>query len=141
MESNLRLSVEDSPSQSDHDAFMHILRTFNRSKVDEPGYRKLCVLVRDADNRVVGGLNGETYLEWFYIENLAVDRHVRNEGVGTKLLELAEEEARKRRCHSAWVEAWSFQGLPFYQKNGYKIFGELKNFPQGHSRFFLYKKL
>jgi ribosomal protein S18 acetylase RimI-like enzyme len=140
-DSALHITIESEPSKEDQDSFWNILRTFNRLKAGEPGYRKLCLFVRDENDKIIGGLNGETYLEWLYIENLAIDDRARNEGLGSTLLQMAEDEARKRRCHSVYLDTYSFQGLGFYQRNGYQIFGELKNFPQGHSRFFLYKRL
>ena len=39
-----------------------------------------------------------------------------NQGYGTKLMCMAEDEARKRGCHAAHLGTYSFQALPFYQK-------------------------
>lgn len=36
---------------------------------------------------------------------------------------------------------FSFQALPFYQKQGYEIFGTLDRFPDAHQRYFLRKTL
>jgi len=54
---------------------------------------------------------------------------------------MAEEEARRRGCHSVHLDTLSFQALPFYQKHGYAVFGALENHPVGHTRYFLKKKL
>jgi GNAT superfamily N-acetyltransferase len=141
MNNTIELTVEDTPEAQDMEAFQHILRSMNRLKAGEPGYRKLCILAKDKDKRIVGGLNGEMYLGWLFIENLALDNRVSNQGLGSQLLKAAEDEAFKRRCFAVYLDTYSFQGLPFYQKHGYKVFGELKDCPQGHSRFFLYKRL
>lgn len=34
----------------------------------------------------------------------------------------------------------SFQALPFYQKQGYSVFGELPDMPPGHVSYFLKKQ-
>ena len=33
-----------------------------------------------------------------------------------------------------------FQALSFYQKLGYQIFGQLEDYPVGHTRYFLQKR-
>lgn len=63
------------------------------------------------------------------------------EGLGTRLLALAEEEGIKRGCISAYLDSMSFQAPDFYLKRGYEIWGELEDFPVGHRRTFLQKKL
>jgi predicted N-acetyltransferase YhbS len=141
MTDDIQISVEDSPEREDLETFSNMLRALNRLKAGEPGYRKVLILARDNNKRVVGGLNGEMYLGWLYIENLAVDERFADKGLGSQLLQAAEAEAKKRRCFAVYVDVLSFQGLPFYQKQGYQVFGELKDFPVGHSRFFLCKQL
>jgi GNAT superfamily N-acetyltransferase len=89
----------------------------------------------------LGGLEGHTYFGWLFIENLAVDESVRKSGWGTKLLEAAHDEARRRGCHHAWLDTFSFQALPFYEKLGYTIFGTLDDFPSSHQRYFLQRAL
>jgi len=54
-------------------------------------------------------------------------------------MEAAEQEARTRGCHAAYVDTFSFLALDFYQKVGYTIFGTLEAFPTGHTRYFLKK--
>ena len=65
----------------------------------------------------------------------------RGQGLGTRLLALAEEEGIKRGCISAFLDSLSFQAPDFYLKRGYEIWGELKDLPVGHRRIFLQKKL
>jgi hypothetical protein len=30
--------------------------------------------------------------------------------------------------------------LPFYKRNGYRVYAQLENFPEGHTRYFLEKR-
>jgi hypothetical protein len=39
------------------------------------------------------------------------------------------------------TETLSFQARPFYEKLGYKLFGELVDYPKGHTTYCLVKKL
>lgn len=83
----------------------------------------------------------ETYWQWLCIVVLWVHESFRGAGYGKALLAAAEQEAVKRGCQYAYLDTFSFQALEFYQKRGYVVFGELPNFPQGHSRYFLKKEL
>lgn len=56
-------------------------------------------------------------------------------------MQLAEEEALARECHSAWLDTHDFQARPFYEGLGYVKFAELPDFPVGHSKIFLKKAL
>jgi hypothetical protein len=41
----------------------------------------------------------------------------------------------------AWLETYSFQARPFYERHGYTVFGVLDNHPIGHQRYFMQKAL
>jgi GNAT superfamily N-acetyltransferase len=132
---------EEAPPRDELEAFFEILRSYNREQVGTWRYKKLILLLKDDDGKVKGGLEAHTYFDWMFIENLAVDASVRKGGWGTKLMEAAHEEARRRGCHHAWLDTFSFQALPFYEKLGYTTFGTLDDFPERHKRYFLSRKL
>jgi GNAT superfamily N-acetyltransferase len=95
----------------------------------------------DENNNVRGGLLGSTNWDWLRIDILAIDPALRGQQFGRQLMQLAEVQARERGCKMAYVDTFSFQALPFYQKLGYEIFGQLDGFPGEHSRLFLKKSL
>ncbi len=65
----------------------------------------------------------------------------RGQGLGTRILSMTEDEARARGCVGAWLDTHSWQARPFYEKLGYTAFAELPDYPPGHSRFFVQKRL
>jgi len=140
-QTELSICLEDAPQPEALETFWNFLRAYNRENVGDTGHRKLCILARNSQGEVVGGLNGETYYGWLYVDNLAVEESCRKSGLGSRLLKAAEAEAINRGCFAAYLETHSFQALPFYQKHGYQTFGELKDFPRGHTRFYLQKRL
>ena len=114
---------------------------FNRQRASAGNYQPLAIFLKDADASIIGGLLGETYWQWLYVDLLWVHESCRGQGYGYTLLTQAEQEAMQRGCRYAYLDTFSFQAPKFYQKRGYVIFGELPNFPQGCSRFFLKKDL
>ena len=52
---------------------------------------------------------------------------------------LVEQEAKERGCIGVHLDTFSFQALPFYQKLGYEVFGEIEDHPIGHTRHYVKK--
>ncbi|TMJ27052.1 MAG: GNAT family N-acetyltransferase, partial [Alphaproteobacteria bacterium] len=89
----------------------------------------------------LGGVMGAIWGGWLQIAILWIDESVRGQDWGTRLMDQAETYAREHGCHSATLDTHSFQARPFYEGRGYEIFGTLDDYPKGHKRFYLRKKL
>jgi GNAT superfamily N-acetyltransferase len=136
-----KISIEENPSDEDVLFVREGLQHFNRLHVPDDDYQPVVLFLRDPDGTMVGGLLGETYWGWLPIGILWLQEAVRRQGFGSRLLSAAEEEAARRGCRGVHLDTMSFQALPFYQKRGYQVFGELENLPPGNRRIFLFKKL
>lgn len=119
------------------------LTDFNRSVLKPDLHiEELAVVIRAVDSKtIVGGLWAHTSWEWMTIELIFVPESLRKQGIARNLIALAEEEALRRGCHSAWLDTLNAEALSLYERLGYERFGELKDFPRGGSRTFLQKKL
>ena len=117
------------------------IHDYNTQQAGDGGGKLLCLVLYAPDQEIVGGLIGETHWNWFYINLLFVKEGLRGHGYGHRLLELAEGEARQRGAKHAYLDTFSFQAPDFYKQHGYRIFGELQDFPPGHQRFYLTKQL
>jgi GNAT superfamily N-acetyltransferase len=95
----------------------------------------------DDAGTVRGGLLGKVGRGWLHVRILWVDPAWGKRGHGTALMARAEQFARERGCHSAYLNTFSFQARPFYEKCGYEVFGVLDDFPAGHQRIFMRKRL
>ena len=51
-----------------------------------------------------------------------------------------EQYAQSKGITHYHLETTSFQALPFYQKQGYEVFGQLPDMPPGHISYFLKKQ-
>lgn len=114
---------------------------FNRQQVGESNERDLCFVVYAPNQEIVGGVIGNSYWGWLYISLLWVKEELRGLGFGRRLMEQAEEEARRRGVTNVYLDTFSFQAPDFYLKQGYQVFGVLPNFPAGQQRIFLTKQL
>jgi GNAT superfamily N-acetyltransferase len=135
----------DMPEQSDPAdvEFVHSgLRRHNAQFVPS-NYRPLNIFLREDDGRIVGGLLGHLYWGWLSVETLWMDEAYRGQGLGGRLLDMAEEEARRHGCAHVQLDTLTFQARPFYEARGYRVYGELADFPAGteHRRFYLTKQL
>lgn len=97
--------------------------------------------VKSGRGETLGGVLGAIWGGWLQIGFLWVDDSVRGKDWGTRLMDNAEAYARERGCHSVVLDTHSFQARPFYEARGYEVFGTLDDFPEGHKKFFLRKKL
>jgi GNAT superfamily N-acetyltransferase len=135
------LHLSDVADEKVRQAIVAPLVQFNESKAGPTGMRPLVVEVRDANGAIVGGLWGATAFGWLFTQLLVVPEQSRGQGLGKQLLSLAEAEALKRGCHSAWLDTFEFQARPFYERMGYSCFAELPDYPKGFSRYFMRKEL
>jgi ribosomal protein S18 acetylase RimI-like enzyme len=113
----------------------------NASKAGQPDYRRLVLSARDAKGRMVGGLTGDLYWNALYVELLWLEEGVRQGGLGRRLMLDAERRARRARKDLIFLSTYSFQAPGFYRKLGFRIFGRIRDYPRGATRFFLVKDL
>ncbi|MGY3915244.1 GNAT family N-acetyltransferase [Aeromonas australiensis] len=73
-------------------------------------------------------------------ERIWVDNPLRRDGWGGRLLGAMEQYAQSKGISNYHLETTSFQALPFYQKQGYEVFGQLPDMPPGHISYFLKKQ-
>jgi GNAT superfamily N-acetyltransferase len=136
---NLSMQVAERTDPESIQTVENIINQYNGS-VMKSDYRPLAILLKDAKGEVVGGLLGKTEWGWLYVATLAIQEPYRSQGYGTKLLELAEQEAAARGCHDVFLDTFSFQARPFYERQGYTVFGVLENFTE-HTKYFMRKRL
>ncbi|CDZ61143.1 Histone acetyltransferase HPA12 [Neorhizobium galegae bv. orientalis] len=136
-----QLDVTASPTAEELAVIGEGLTAFNDADVGPSERKPLAVLIRDVEDKVIGGLSGYTAWGWLFTQWLFIPDALRGEGMAGKLLSQAEEEARARGCHGAWIDTFSPVARKAYMRQGYEIFGELPEFPKGRTRTFLRKAL
>jgi predicted GNAT family acetyltransferase len=136
-----KIEIETDPKKQDvaivHDGLM----AHNKAAAVDARYKRLTIFLRDETDAVVGGLVGETYWDWLYVETLWVDEILRHKGYATELMATAEAEALARGCKHSFLDTFSFQARSLYEGLGYEVFGVLDEYPGEHKRFFMRKTL
>ncbi len=102
------------------------------------------LMIRLADPRsgaLIGGLYGERFHGWLMVRYLAIPSELRGQGLGSRMLEMAQDHALSRSCRGLWLDTFSFQAPDFYRRHGFESFGQIDGYPGSHSRIFMLKRL
>ena len=136
------LTLTDAPSADEKRLIGEGLRRYNEEQAGYSDSRELAVLVSDPETKhVVGGLLGRTSLGLLFVDLFYVPHSLRGQRVGSRVLEMAEEEAKRRGCSAAMLVTISFQAPGFYERHGYRAFGAIESGPPGTRRIFMAKAL
>jgi GNAT superfamily N-acetyltransferase len=114
-------------------ALLNKLIRFNTPTIGAPDYNPV-VLVIERDGELIGGLSGYSLYGWLCVEVLWVAEPERRQGLGRALMSEVEALALKRRCAGIYLDTFDFQAPGFYEKLGYRKYGQLSNWPGGHQR-------
>lgn len=90
--------------------------------------------------RIVAGGRGIVNMGALEVRGLWVDEGLRGRGVGMRLLDAIEAEARKRNATRAMLYTYSWQAQAFYEKAGYREFARF-TYPDGPARIDMQKEL
>src|SRR5262245_24600185 len=131
---SIRVVVEPHASEDIQRIVWDGLNRYNVAMAGLTEYHPVSVLLRDADDEVVGAL-GNIWGDWLHVTALWVAEGLRRQGYGKALLARAEQFARERGCQAVHLDTFSFQAPAFYQKLGYEVFATLDDFPTGHTRY------
>lgn len=106
------------PSEEDHDAQVGSLLDAH-AQAQGREFRTYRHHIED-DGRLIAGITAWSLGPELHVDTLAVDETYRRKGLGRRLLEHVEQEARKGGCTTASVDTFSFQAPDYYPALGYE---------------------
>lgn len=133
--------VSSQASEQDLASITAPLTEYNLRNAPAPNFLNVALLIRGPDGKTVGGLWGRAAYDWLFVEYLAIPTESRRAGLGRNLMQRAEQVALEHGCIGVWLDTFAFQARPFYEKLGYKCFGQIDDHPRGSVRYFLQKRL
>ena len=141
MADGLRIVHEPDPSPQDERFVKDNLGRWNIRVTGFQDYAPAYFFVRDAGGSVRGALLAYVWGQWLHVDTLWLEDGLRGQGWGTQLMEAAHEVGREKGAEAAFLDTFSWQARPFYERLGYAVVFEMRDFPPGHSRFFMTKRL
>ena len=137
----MELELDEHPRPEDFRTIVDGVRSFNRDRTGDEWPRPVAFYIRDAERRIIAGVQGTLWGRSMHIDALWVDEPHRGSGYGSKLMKAIEDYAAAQAHPLVYLETTSFQALPFYEGLGYRMFGELPRISEGHTLYFLAKEL
>jgi GNAT superfamily N-acetyltransferase len=137
---NYAIKLED----YDEDVYEYIdegIIDVSREKVNRAEPVWFQVVARDDDGKILGGAVGKFNYDVVLLDTIWVDEKMRGTGIGRQLIDGFEAHSRKLGAVLAWLETRSWQARPFYEKCGYRVFGELPYLGGRHAQYFMRKDL
>ncbi len=135
------MTLTDAPPISFEIALEQGLADYNAQQSRLRDWRPLAVMVHDPETGdAAGGLLGRTSMGLFFLDLFYLPEHLRGSGMGSRALNMAEEEARRRGCKAATLVTVNFQAPDFYARHGWEEFGRISSAP-GVERIFMRKTL
>ena len=108
------------------------MRAFNYRVVGEyPEAQPVRLDVRDQDERLVAGVRAYVFLYWMHTDVLWVAQELRGQGLGSRLLGMAEAQGKALGARNAKLETFEWQARAFYVKQGYTEYGRIDDYVAG----------
>lgn len=99
------------------------------------------IIVTNDEGRWIGGITAEVYWNWLEINDFWFDKKIRGNGLGSSLLSETEQVALGRGATKVMLTTFEFQARSFYELHGYKVVGEVRDYPPGSSYYTMVKLL
>ena len=136
------LEMIDDPDEAVRGAIRTPLMAHSDAIAGPSNGTTFAVIARAApDGPVLGGLWARIARGWTFVALLGLPEAARGQGVGTRLMRAAEAATLEAGGRAVWLDTFSFQARPFYERLGYTAFGELPDFPAPHRRYLLARRL
>lgn len=137
----LGFDCSDRPRAADLAVVDAGLDRHNRGEPELRLVATLAVFARDDAGQIHAGAVGRTWGQCCELQQLWVAETLRSRGIGTELMNRFEAEARRRACTLVYLDTFSFQARPFYERRGFRVVLATQGFGKGIVKYTLHKQL
>lgn len=138
---NYQLVYESTPLQTDIEILSQGISRNAKEKRGLDPVVPFAFFIRDENNAIIGGCNGNIGYDWLYVDQLWVDESLRGQGYGTKLMQAALNLGLEKNCLHAAVNTGDWEALDFYKKLGFRVELERQGLANNSIFYFLRKDL
>jgi ribosomal protein S18 acetylase RimI-like enzyme len=138
----MKIELTTSPSAEDAMTISQGLMKFNQTVIGHlatDAEINFSVFARTDDGTVGGGLRATCFWNMLHVEVIWLGEDARGQGIGTSLMQAAEEFAVEQGYELALLESSSWQAKLFYEKLGYELLATVPEYPRGYATHFLPK--
>jgi GNAT superfamily N-acetyltransferase len=133
--------VAGQPPAEDRGVLVEALLAYNRQATGIEQDEEFSTFIHDDAGALVAGMYGWVFGGAAEIALLWVREDRRGGGLGSRLLNAAEDHARRAGCDQMVIRTHSFQAPGFYHAHGYEDVGSIQDYPRGHGYLLLRKAL
>jgi GNAT superfamily N-acetyltransferase len=133
--------IRDTAADAETAELRDAIHEFNYTATGYRDGRSLSCFLRDDAGELVAGIDGFTWGGYARVEYLWVTERLRGQGLGSRLLDAAEDEARRRGCGTIVLDTHSFQAPDLYRARGYTEIGTTVDTPRGYTQTLFQKAL
>lgn len=137
----MNFEITDNINETDQKFIFEGLLEYNLERIEDKNPRDLGIYLKEETGRTIAGLIGSTHGNWLSVKYLWVNKELRGQQIGSKILEQAEKTAVERGCKYSFLDTFSFQAPLFYKKHGYREVFTLENYPVTGKRYYFTKNL
>ncbi len=140
--SELQFSTIDGDlTDRDMEVMVDGMLAYHASKGHPRKVDKYSITIKDGEGKLVGCVMVSFLWNGMEIGTLWIDETKRGQGLGTKLMAMAEDEGKRRGATFAYTNTFTWQAPGFYEKLGYTLYGKLEDFPAGNELSYYRKDL
>jgi GNAT superfamily N-acetyltransferase len=139
--SDWAIVIRDTATNAEVGELRDAVHEYNFATTGYRDGRSLSCFLRDDAGALVAGIDGFTWGGYARVDYLWVAEPLRGQGLGSRLLAAAEEEARLRGCGTIVLDTHSFQAPHLYPRRGYREIGTTTDTPRGYLQTLFQKDL
>jgi GNAT superfamily N-acetyltransferase len=134
------MEAAPNPTLEEEDGLKERLGAWNMENTGHRDYAPVNFFLRDESGAIRGGVMAYVWARWLHVDTVWIEEEFRGQDWGTRMLEAAHELGREKGAQAAFLDTFSWQARPFYERLGYEVVATV-GMPEGHERHYMVKSL